>query len=45
MVESEELIVKTAKAVKKAGASFLRGGAFKTFELSLQKQKNIMRQG
>lgn len=29
MVESEDLIVKTAIAVKKAGAHFLRGGAFK----------------
>lgn len=29
MVESEELIVNTAIAVKKAGAHFLRGGAFK----------------
>lgn len=29
MVESEELIVQTAIAVKKAGAHFLRGGAFK----------------
>lgn len=28
-VESEEQIVKTAKAVKKAGATILRGGAFK----------------
>ena len=29
MVESEELIVETAKAVKARGAQFLRGGAFK----------------
>ncbi|EEE39978.1 3-deoxy-7-phosphoheptulonate synthase [Prochlorococcus marinus] len=29
MVESEELIILTAKEVKKRGASFLRGGAFK----------------
>lgn len=29
MVESEELIVNTARAVKAAGAGFLRGGAFK----------------
>src|ERR1039457_4021921 len=28
-VESEEQILKTARAVKKAGASLLRGGAFK----------------
>src|SRR3546814_12614462 len=28
-VENEELIVKTAVGVKKAGAHFLRGGAFK----------------
>jgi 3-deoxy-7-phosphoheptulonate synthase len=28
-VENEEMIVATAKAVKKAGAHFLRGGAFK----------------
>lgn len=29
MVENEQLIIATAKAVKKAGAQFLRGGAFK----------------
>ena len=29
MVESEELIVNTALSVKKSGAHFLRGGAFK----------------
>ena len=29
MVESRELIIETAKSVKKSGAHFLRGGAFK----------------
>ena len=29
MVESEKMIVETAKAVKRSGANFLRGGAFK----------------
>ena len=29
MVESEELIIETAKSIKKSGAHFLRGGAFK----------------
>lgn len=28
-VEGEEMLIKTARAVKKAGATFLRGGAFK----------------
>ena len=29
MVENEELIIETAKSIKKSGAHFLRGGAFK----------------
>lgn len=39
MVESEDLIVKTAKAVKKAGASFLRGGAFKPLSFPYRSKK------
>lgn len=39
MVESEELIVKTALAVKKAGASFLRGGAFKPLSFPYRSEK------
>ncbi|SVD03057.1 uncharacterized protein METZ01_LOCUS355911, partial [marine metagenome] len=39
MVESEELIVKTAKAVKEAGASFLRGGAFKPLSFPYRSEK------
>lgn len=39
MVESEDLIVKTAMAVKKAGASFLRGGAFKPLSFPYRSKK------
>lgn len=39
MVESEELIVKTAKYVKSAGASFLRGGAFKPLSFPYRSKK------
>ena len=39
MVESEELIVKTALAVKKAGASFLRGGAYKPLSFPYRSEK------
>ena len=36
MVESEELIVATAKAVQSRGAQFLRGGAFKPLSFPRQ---------
>ena len=39
MVESEELIVETAKAVKKSGAQFLRGGAFKPLSFPYRSEK------
>ena len=39
MVESEDLIVKTALAVKSAGASFLRGGAFKPLSFPYRSKK------
>ena len=39
MVESEELIVKTAINVKKAGAHFLRGGAFKPLSFPYRSEK------
>lgn len=39
MVESEELIVKTALAVKQAGADFLRGGAFKPLSFPYRSAK------
>ncbi len=39
MVESEELIVKIAKAVKRSGASFLRGGAFKPLSFPYRSKK------
>lgn len=39
MVESEELIIKTAKAVKAQGAHFLRGGAFKPLTFPYRSEK------
>lgn len=47
MVETESLIVETAKAVKKSGAHFLRGGAFKplTFPYRSQKYNETREQG
>ena len=39
MVESEELITSTAKAVKKSGAHFLRGGAFKPLSFPYRSEK------
>ena len=39
MVESEELIVKTAINVKKSGAHFLRGGAFKPLSFPYRSDK------
>lgn len=39
MVESEDLIVETAKNVKKAGAHFLRGGAFKPLSFPYRSSK------
>ena len=39
MVESEELIVETAINVKKAGAHFLRGGAFKPLSFPYRSEK------
>ena len=38
-VENEEMIVATAKAVKKSGAHFLRGGAFKPLTFSYRGPK------
>ena len=35
MVENEKKIIKTAFAVKKSGAQFLRGGAFKPLSFSI----------
>ena len=37
MVESKNLILDSSKNVKSSGAHFLRGGAFKTSDISLQK--------
>lgn len=47
MVESEDLIVSTAKAVKASGAHFLRGGAFKplTFPYRSPKYMETREQG
>ncbi len=47
MVENEELIVNTAKAVKASGAHFLRGGAFKplTFPYRSAKYTETREQG
>tara|TARA_Y100000992_G_C21229989_1_gene474986 strand:+ start:111 stop:995 length:885 start_codon:yes stop_codon:yes gene_type:complete len=39
MVESEKMIIKTAFAVKKSGAQFLRGGAFKPLSFPYRGQK------
>ena len=39
MVESEDLIVETAINVKKAGAHFLRGGAFKPLSFPYRSEK------
>ena len=39
MVENEELIVKTAISVKKSGAEFLRGGAFKPLSFPYRSEK------
>ena len=39
MVESEELIIKTALSVKKSGAHFLRGGAFKPLSFPYRGKK------
>ncbi|MEL7527648.1 MAG: 3-deoxy-7-phosphoheptulonate synthase [Pseudomonadota bacterium] len=39
MVESEELIVETARAVKASGAQFLRGGAFKPLSFPYRSAK------
>jgi 3-deoxy-7-phosphoheptulonate synthase len=39
MVESEELIHETAHAVKKSGAHFLRGGAFKPLSFPYRSEK------
>lgn len=39
MVESEELIVETARAVKDAGGHFLRGGAFKPLTFPYRSDK------
>lgn len=39
MVESEELIVSTAKSVKASGAHFLRGGAFKPLSFPYRSSK------
>ena len=35
MIESHELIINIAENIKKAGADFIRGGAFKTFNFPL----------
>ena len=42
MVESEELIIETAKSVKASGASFLRGGAFKPLSFLIE-MRNIQK--
>ncbi len=39
MVESEKLIIKTAKFVKEKGAQFLRGGAFKPLSFPYRSEK------
>lgn len=39
MVESEQLIVETAQAVKNCGAQFLRGGAFKPLSFPYRSEK------
>ena len=39
MVESEELIVETAKAIKESGGHFLRGGAFKPLTFPYRSEK------
>ena len=39
MVENEDLIVETALQVKKAGAHFLRGGAFKPLSFPYRSEK------
>ena len=39
MVESEQLIVETAISVKKSGAHFLRGGAFKPLTFPYRGEK------
>ena len=39
MVENQELIIETAKAVKYAGADFLRGGAFKPLTFPYRSEK------
>ena len=39
MVENEKMIIKTAIAVKKAGAQFLRGGAFKPLSFPYRGKK------
>lgn len=39
MVESREMIIETARAVKSAGASFLRGGAFKPLSFPYRSEK------
>ena len=39
MVENEDLIVKTAIDVKKSGAEFLRGGAFKPLSFPYRSEK------
>ena len=41
MVENEKLIVETAINVKKAGAHFLRGGAFKPLSFPYRSDKYI----
>ena len=41
MVESEELIVETAKAVKSSGAHFLRGGAFKLYLFRIVRKSTL----
>ena len=39
MVESEKLIIETAISVKKSGAHFLRGGAFKPLTFPYRSEK------
>jgi 3-deoxy-7-phosphoheptulonate synthase len=39
MVESREMIIETAKQVKKSGAHFLRGGAFKPLSFPYRSEK------
>ena len=47
LVESEEMIVETAKAVKSSGVHFLRGGAFKplTFPYRSEKYRETREEG